>query len=61
MRVDELCCGKHVEVKRKCWTGQPEAARDCPCGKSIGRLPDKQPKNIEAGFLCQSGERINGK
>ena len=60
MRVHELCRGQHVEVKRKCRTGQPQAARDCSRGKSVRSVPDKQTENIEPGFLRQSGERIDG-
>jgi hypothetical protein len=61
MRPDKFGCGQHVKVKRKRWSGQPETTRDCSCGKSIGRMPDKQAKDTEPRLLGQRSQRIDSK
>jgi hypothetical protein len=59
MRLHEFRRGQHVQVKRKRWAGQSEAARDCACRKPVRRVPDQQAKNVEPGLLRQSSQRID--
>ena len=59
MGPHELRRGQHVQVEGKRGVREMKAAGDLSCGKPFRSMPNEKPKDIEAGFLGESGKRID--
>ncbi len=60
MRANQLGSGEDIEMKRKSRPRNVQALRYFPSRKAVRGMTHEQPENVQACFLSQSSERIDG-
>jgi len=60
VRADEIGGGEDIEMEGESGAGKMEALSDLAGGEALRGVADEETEDVQAGFLSESGESVDG-